>query len=54
MQEELKDLIYSMVQGNAAESQEMMNQIMSQKVGAALDDLRVNVAQSMFKEPEQE
>jgi hypothetical protein len=53
MEEQLKDFIYSMANGEAAQSQEMLNTIMSQKVSAALDNLRVSVAQDMFNATEE-
>ena len=52
MKEEIKDLIFSITSGNAAETEERLNGIMSQKVISALDDFRVEVARDMFNKPE--
>lgn len=55
MENQIKDLIYSIAAGNALETEEKLNAIMSQKAAVALDDMRTNIAQSMFnKEAQQE
>lgn len=55
MEEQIKDLIYSIASGNALETEQKLDAIMSQKAMAALDDMRVNVAKTLFKqEAEQE
>lgn len=52
MKEEIKDLIFSITSGNAAETEDRLNSIMAQKVVSALDDFRVEVARDMFNQPE--
>ena len=52
MKEEIKDLIQSIVSGNAADSEERLNSIMAQKAVSGLDDMRMEVAKSMFTQPE--
>lgn len=54
MKDEIKNLIQSIASGNAAESEEMLNGIMAQKAVTALDDMRMEVAKSMFTQPEAE
>lgn len=54
MQEEIKDLLYSVVAGEAAESQEKLNSIMMAKTAIALDQLRLDTAKTMFNGKEQE
>jgi hypothetical protein len=48
MNDQIKDFVYAVAQGKAAESEEILNGIMSQKTVAALDDMRVEVAKNMF------
>jgi hypothetical protein len=50
MNDQIKDLIYSIASGDAAETENKLTAIMSQKAMAALDDMRVNVASSMFSQ----
>ena len=56
MKAEIKDLIYSIANGNANETEEQLNSIMSNKAMAALDNMRVEVSKTMFnqKEPAEE
>jgi len=49
----VKDLINAISMGNAAETQEVFQAVMAEKISARLDDMRVQVAQSMFKEQAQ-
>ena len=53
MEEQIKDLIYSIASGNASETEDLLNNIMSHKAMTALDDMRVNVANSMFTQKAQ-
>jgi hypothetical protein len=53
MEEQIKDLIYSIASGDAVETENKLNAIMSQKAMAALDDMRVNVSNSMFTQKAQ-
>ncbi len=50
MENQIKDLIYSIASGDAAETENKLNAIMSQKAMAALDDMRINVSNSMFSQ----
>jgi len=54
MKDEIKNLIQTIASGNAAESEEMLNSIMAQKAVTALDDMRMEVAKSMFTQPEEQ
>lgn len=54
MQEEIKDLLYSIVSGEAAESQDKLNGIMMAKAANALDQLRIDTAKTMFNQQEEE
>ena len=46
----VKDLISAIASGSAIETENAFNQVMAEKISARLDDMRVEVAQSMFKE----
>lgn len=46
----VKDLISAIASGSAINTENAFNQVMSEKISARLDDMRVEVAQSMFKE----
>lgn len=50
MEEQIKDLIYSIASGDALETEQKLNSIMSQKAMVALDDMRTAVAQRMFNQ----
>lgn len=54
MNDQIKDLIYSIAAGNALETEQKLNSIMSQKATVALDNMRTNVAQSMFNQEVQQ
>ncbi|MHB8123745.1 MAG: hypothetical protein ACYDG4_16530 [Desulfuromonadaceae bacterium] len=54
MQEQIKDLIYSIAQGNASDIEHNINSIMAVKATEALDDLRVDVAKNMFNQQSSE
>jgi hypothetical protein len=54
MSEQIKDLVYAIAQSNAAESENLLNSIMSQKALSALDNMRVDVAKNMFNTPQQD
>lgn len=53
MKDEIKDLIYSIASGNASETEDRLNSIMSTKTMAALDDMRIEVSQAMFNQVDQ-
>lgn len=46
----VKDLINAISMGNAAETQEVFQAVMAEKISARLDDMRIEVAKNMFKE----
>lgn len=52
MKDEIKDLIYSIANGNASDSEDLLNSIMAQKAVSGLDAFRIEVAKSMFSETE--
>lgn len=54
MNDQIKDLIYSIAAGNALETEQKLNSIMSQKATVALDNMRTSVAQSMFNQEVQQ
>ena len=45
----VKDLINAIASGSSIETEQAFNQVMAEKISARLDDMRVDVAQSMFK-----
>lgn len=51
MKEAIKDLIFSIAQGNSLESDAKFNDIMSAKVSDALNARQVELAHNMFAEP---
>ena len=54
MNDEIKNLLQSIAAGNAVETEERLNSILSQKAVAALDNMRMEVASSMFNQIEEE
>jgi hypothetical protein len=50
----VKDLINAIATGNAIETQEAFQAVMAEKISARLDNMRVEVAQNMFKEEVEE
>lgn len=46
----VQDLISAIATGSAVETEQAFNQVMAEKIAARLEDMRVDVAQSMFKE----
>lgn len=42
------ELIHAIAKGNAAETEEVFNIALGEKISAKLDDMRVNIAKSMF------
>lgn len=46
----VKDLINAIASGSAVETEQTFNQVMAEKISARLDDMRIEVAQNMFKE----
>ena len=53
MSNSVKDLVAAIATGNAVETEQAFNATMAEKISAKLDDMRVSIAQSMFK-PEQQ
>jgi len=51
MKENIKELIYSIASGDAVRGEDLFNEIMASKAAAAVDDMQIAVAQSMFNEP---
>lgn len=49
----IRDLVYAIADGNAVEIENNFNAVMAQKVSAALDDYRVDLAKTMFNPPEE-
>ena len=54
MSETTQDLIAAMVAGNAIDTENAFSAAMAEKLSGKLDALRQNVAQNMFKTPEDE
>lgn len=46
----VKDLINAIASGSAIETEQAFNQVMAEKISTRLDNMRVEVAQTMFKE----
>lgn len=46
----VRDLINAIASGSALETQDAFNSIMSEKISAKLDDMRIDVAKNMFGE----
>lgn len=49
----VKDLINAIASGSAIQTEQAFNQVMAEKISTRLDDMRVEVAQTMFKEETQ-
>jgi hypothetical protein len=54
MSDSVKDLIAAIATGNAVDTEQAFNATMAEKISAKLDDMRVSVAQSMFKAQQEE
>ena len=52
MSESVKQLVTAMLQKDAMATETAFQSAMAEKISAKLDDMRVSVAQSMFKTPE--
>jgi len=52
MSETVKQLVTAMLQKDAISTETAFQSAMAEKISAKLDDMRVSVAQSMFKTPE--
>lgn len=52
MSETVKQLVTAMLQKDAMGTETAFQSAMAEKISAKLDDMRMNVAQSMFKTPE--
>jgi hypothetical protein len=52
MSETVKQLVTAMLQKDAVGTESAFQSAMAEKISAKLDDMRVSVAQSMFKAPE--
>lgn len=53
MSEAVTNLVNAIVAGNALETEQAFGSAMAEKLSARLDDMRMNIAQNMFKQPEQ-
>ena len=51
MSDSVNDLVNAIISGNALETENAFAAAMAEKVSAKLDDMRMNVAQSMFSSP---
>lgn len=54
MSETTSALIGAMVNGNAIETEQSFNAAMAEKISGKLDNMRQEIAQNMFKSPEDE
>jgi len=54
MSETIDTLVNAIAAGDALETENAFSAAMAQKVSAKLEDMRTQVAQSMFKSPEEE
>jgi thymidine phosphorylase len=54
MSNSVRDLVAAIAMGNAVETEQAFNATMAEKISAKLDDMRVSVAQSMFKAQQEE
>jgi len=52
MSETVKQLVTAMLQKDAMGTESAFQTAMAEKISAKLDDMRISVAQSMFKSPE--
>ena len=52
MSETVKQLVTAMLQKDAVGTESAFQSAMAEKISAKLDDMRISVAQSMFKTPE--
>jgi len=53
MTDTVKELVDAMVQGNALETEKAFGAAMAEKLSGKLDDMRTNVAQTMFATEEE-
>lgn len=53
MQEQIKDLINTIISGDVAKAQDQFNSIALAKASDAIDQLRVDTAKTMFTQEEQ-
>lgn len=49
MSDSVKDLISAIVSGDAVGTEQAFNATMAEKISAKMDDMRISVAQNMFK-----
>jgi len=52
MSETVKQLVTAMLQKDAISTETAFQSAMAEKISSKLDDMRISVAQSMFKTPE--
>lgn len=52
MQEQIRDLIDTIISGDVSKAQDQFNAIAMAKASDALDQLRVDTAKTMFREEE--
>ena len=53
MTDTVKELVDAMVQGNALETEKAFGEAIAEKLSGKLDDMRTNVAQTMFATEEE-
>lgn len=54
MSDSVKNLVSAIAVGNAMETEQAFSATMAEKISARLDDMRVTIAQSMFKQEQQD
>lgn len=54
MEEQIKDFIRAVAQGQSSEASDHINTIMSQKATVALQGLRTDMASTMFNAPDKQ
>ena len=54
MSDSVRDLVAAIAMGNAVETEQAFNATMAEKISAKLDDMRISVAQSMFKSQQED
>jgi len=52
MSETTRELVVAMANGDASATEDAFQAAMSEKIASRLEDMRIDVAQSMFKTPE--
>jgi len=52
MSEATRELVVAMANGDASATEDAFQAAMSEKIASRLEDMRIDVAQNMFKTPE--